>query len=263
MNSISRSYNRQMDQLRPLKVTYGVFLYAAGSTLFELGNTKVLCSITCQQGVPHFLKGKKTGWLTAEYSLLPVSTPIRTVRDSNTLKRNGRNIEISRLIGRALRSVLNLDKLGEYTIFVDCDVMQADGGTRTASITGAYLALKAAVSKWKQIGFLKENIIRDDIAAVSVGVKNGLTLLDLDFSEDSEVDADYNFVLTRSSKIVEIQGSAEKSPLSWNTYDSIKSSAIKGVNEIFEFYDLNSFSNDSFDNNVHKFSSTIYEAMFE
>lgn len=141
--------------------------------------------------------------------------------------------------------------------------MQVDGGTRTASITGAYLALKAAVSKWKQIGFLKENIIRDDIAAVSVGVKNGLTLLDLDFSEDSEVDADYNFVLTRSSKIVEIQGSAEKSPLSWNTYDSIKSSAIKGVNEIFEFYDLNSFSNDSFDNNIHKFSSTIYEAMFE
>lgn len=238
---VNRSGQRRYNQLRPLKVTYDVLTYAAGSVLFEMGNTKVLCAITCQQGVPHFLKGKKTGWLTAEYALLPASTPLRTVRDSNSSKKNGRTIEISRLIGRALRSIVDLNKIGEYTIFVDCDVLQADGGTRTASITGAYLALKAAVAKWIEQGFITNTIISDELAAISVGLNSGCPLLDIDFAEDSSVEADFNFVLTRSGKIVELQGTAEKFPITWQDYDMIRHAAVSGCNEIFEFFDNNSY----------------------
>jgi ribonuclease PH len=180
-----------------------------------MGKTKVLCAVSLQQGVPHFLRGKKTGWLTAEYSLLPASTPIRTVREITANKRNGRTIEISRVIGRALRSVVNLDPLGEQTIFIDCDVLQADGGTRTACITGAYLALKAAVAQWLHRGIISETILIDELAAISVGLAQDTVLLDLDFIEDSATEADFNFVLTRSGKIIELQGSAEKFPIKW------------------------------------------------
>lgn len=228
---------RSYDQVRPLNVTYNVFCYAAGSTLFEMGNTKVLCSITLQQGVPHFLRGKKTGWLTAEYSLLPASTPVRSVREITNGKRSGRNIEISRLIGRSLRSIVNLDKLGEQTIFIDCDVLQADGGTRTACICGAYLALKSAVERWLYEGILSETILVDEIGAISVGISKDLVLLDLDFLEDNATEADFNFVLTRSGKVVELQGSAEQFPLTWEHYDYMRLVAIKGINEIFAFYD--------------------------
>ncbi len=233
----TRANNRRNDELRPLKVTYDILAYASGSVLFEIGSTKVLCAVTRQQGVPHFLRGKKSGWLTAEYSLLPASTPLRTVRDSTSSKRNGRTIEISRLIGRALRSVVKLDKLGEQTIFIDCDVLQADGGTRTASITGAYLALRAAVSNWLAQGIITESILSDEISAVSVGISGGESLLDIDFAEDSTIDADFNYVLTRSGKIIEIQGSAERCPVTWAQHDDMKNIAISGVNTIFEFFD--------------------------
>lgn len=237
----NRPENRASDELRHLKVTYDIFSYAAGSVLFEMGKTKVLCSVTLQNGVPHFLRGKRRGWLTAEYSLLPASTPIRTVREVTANKRNGRTIEISRLIGRSLRSVVNLQALGEQTIFIDCDVLQADGGTRTACITGAYLALKAAQTVWLERGIIPYQFIKDDLVAVSVGVNSQGTFLDMDFAEDSSIDADFNFVLTRSGGVVEVQGSAERGPLTWDNFDQLKAYALKGANDMFEFFDLNSY----------------------
>jgi len=237
MSKYIRSNQRSNDQLRPLHVSYDIFKYASGSTLFEMGNTKVLCSVTLQQGVPHFLRGKKSGWLTAEYSLLPASTPIRTVREVTANKRSGRTIEISRLIGRSLRAVANLAALGEQTIFMDCDVLQADGGTRTACITGAFLALKAAQTAWLGEGLLQEPLLIDELAAVSVGFAGSTPLLDLDFMEDSATEADFNFVLTKSGKLIEIQGSAERFPLTWDQYEDMRSLALKGVNELFGFYD--------------------------
>ncbi|KKR96906.1 MAG: Ribonuclease PH [candidate division TM6 bacterium GW2011_GWE2_41_16] len=238
----ARSGNRSFDDLRELKVTYDVFPYAGGSALFEIGNTKILCSITLQNGVPHFLRGKRTGWLTAEYSLLPTSTPTRTVRESTTNKRNGRNIEISRLIGRALRSIVRLECFNEKTIFIDCDVLQADGGTRSASIVGAYLALRAAQENWYNSGEISESFLRDELAAVSVGSGERGTLLDMDFNEDSATESDFNFVLTRSGGLVEIQGSAEKKPISWEAYEDITQLALIGSKSLFAFYDENIYS---------------------
>ncbi len=236
-----RAGNRGFDELRSLKVTYNIFPYAAGSTLFEMGNTKVLCAVTLQNGVPHFLRGKKSGWLTAEYSLLPASTPIRTVREITANKRNGRTIEISRFIGRALRSVVNLSAIGEQTVFIDCDVLQADGGTRTACISGAYLALKAAQTKWLYEGLISEPFIQDELAAVSVGVSGSHILLDMDFAEDSAIDADFNFVLTRSHKIIEIQGSAEKAPIGWDDHGHMRTLALEGVAQLFAFFDQSAY----------------------
>lgn len=224
-------------QLRPITVSYGVYPYAAGSVLFEIGNTRVLCAVSLQQGVPPFLRGKKTGWLTAEYSLLPASTPTRTVREATTNKRSGRTVEISRLIGRSLRAVVNLDPLGEQTVTIDCDVLQADGGTRAASICGAFLALGAAERQWLSKGIISRSIIRDELAAISVGVGEKGALLDLDYSEDCAVSADFNFVLTRAGNIVEIQGAAEKEPVSFTDYDALRDAAISGVRDIFAMYD--------------------------
>ncbi|KKS68572.1 MAG: Ribonuclease PH [candidate division TM6 bacterium GW2011_GWE2_42_60] len=236
-----RSGNRAPDDLRPIKVTYDVFEYAAGSVLFELGRTKVFCAVTLQTGVPHFLRGKRRGWLTAEYSLLPVSTPIRTVREVTSNKRNGRTIEISRLVGRALRAVSNLQVFGEQTVFIDCDVVQADGGTRIACITGAFLALKAAEATWKARGVIPYNFLKDDLAAVSVGINSQGAFLDMDFAEDSAIDADFNFVLTRSGTVVEVQGSSEREPISWEDFDLTKAYALKGARELFEFFDMNQY----------------------
>ena len=228
-----RTDGRLSNQLRPIKVTYDIFEYAAGSVLYEIGKTKVLCAVTMQEGVPPFLRSKKTGWLTAEYAMLPTATPLRTVRESSSGKRNGRTVEISRMIGRVLRSIIQLDRLGEKTIFIDCDVQQADGGTRTACITGACLALKQASDRWYSEGIISEKILTDEVAAISVGIMNGEALLDVDFSEDSTLDADFNIVLTRSGKLVEIQGAAEKSHLSWEQFESLRSLAEQGINEIF------------------------------
>jgi ribonuclease PH len=233
-HSIVRSSNRAYDHLRELKISYDVFSYASSSVLFELGNTKVLCAVTLTPGVPPFLRGKRTGWLTAEYAMLPTATLTRTSRE-DLLKRNGRSIEISRLISRALRSVVDLSLLGERTIMIDCDVLQADGGTRSAAITGAFLALKKAVDHWVEQQELPRTIILDEIAAISVGFINGQALLDLDFGEDSSADADYNFVLTKSGTIIEIQGTAERQAVSWSAFDQVKQLAIKGINNLFNY----------------------------
>jgi len=235
--AVLRASKRAYDQLRPLKVTYGVYPNASGSTLFELGNTKILCSVNIQQGVPHFLRQKRMGWLTAEYSLLPSSTPVRTVREITANKRSGRVIEISRLIGRSLRAVVDLSVLADQTIFIDCDVLQADGGTRTASITAAFLALRAADELYRRKGIISRSFIRDDLAAISVGVGSKGPLLDMDFKEDSMTDADYNFILTRSGTIVEIQGCAERQPITWEDYEEMRLLAVQGAQELFFFYD--------------------------
>lgn len=232
-SKVIRAGGRSFDQIRPLTIKYDVFEFATASVFLELGKTKVLCAITLQNNVPPFLKGKKVGWLTAEYSMLPTATHIRKERET-AIKQNGRSIEISRLIGRVLRSVVSLDQLGERTIIVDCDVVQADGGTRTACISGAYIALKIAVERWISSGKISSNLIRDDLAAISVGIKNDTLLLDLDFSEDSSVDADFNFVLTRSGNLIELQGSAEQKPIAWHQVEKMRLLAQKGVEEIFK-----------------------------
>ncbi len=231
--TLIRTGQRQHDQLRPISVTYNVMEYASGSVLLELGKTRVICTATVQSGVPPHLKGSKTGWLTAEYAMLPSATHERTPRESTTGKRNGRNMEISRLIGRCLRSVINLANIGEQTIYIDCDVLQADGGTRTACITAASLALMSAQQKWLTSGIIKHPIMNDELAAVSVGITDGTVLLDLDYEEDSEIDADFNVILTKSGTIVEIQGCAERKPMTWDQFESIKSLAIKGVKDMF------------------------------
>lgn len=238
-----RANNRQNNELRPLKVVYDIYANAAGSTLFEMGNTKVLCSVTLQNGVPHFLRGKGAGWLTAEYSMLPASTPMRTIRETTAHKRSGRTIEISRLIGRALRSITHLPGLGEQTIFVDCDVLQADGSTRTACVTGAYLALKAAESRWLALGLIRAPIVTEELAAVSVGINaQGEALLDIDYAEDSNISADFNFVLTRSGKIVEMQGTAEAMPISWEAHEKLRMLALRGVEHLGQFFDVHCFA---------------------
>lgn len=239
--SKSRIEDRAPDELRHLKVTYNIFSYAAGSVLFEMGKTKVLCAVTLQNGVPHFLRGKRRGWLTAEYSLLPAATPVRTVREVTANKRNGRTIEISRFIGRTLRSVANLQVFGEQTIFVDCDVLQADGGTRSACVTGAFLALKAAQAIWKERGVIPYPFLKDDLVSISVGINSQGAFLDMNFAEDSTIDADFNFVLTRSGGVVEIQGAADKGPLKWEDYEKMKLLAEKGAGDLFEFFDMNSY----------------------
>lgn len=236
-HSLLRPGGRAYDQLRPLKVSYDVFGYTASSILFEMGNTKVLCSVTMQPGIPPFLKGTNTGWLTAEYAMLPTATTVRTQRETSTSKRNGRSVEISRLIGRALRSVVALEKLGERSIMIDCDVLQADGGTRTACITGSYFALEHAVNSWLATKQLAEPILTDAIAAISAGVLRGQAILDPDFSEDSEIEADFNFVMTRSGKLIEVQGTAEKQPILWENFDQIKNLATYGIENLFSFFE--------------------------
>lgn len=237
MNKVIKRFDRSFDQLRTVNVTLHFSGYAAGSVLFEIGKTKVLCAVTMQRGVPHFLRGTKTGWLTAEYAMLPTSTSIRSVRESSSVKRNGRSVEISRLIGRSLRSVVSLAQLGEYTITIDCDVLQADGGTRTACITGAYLALREAEKRWLESGAITTPILTGGVAAISVGLVQDAVRLDLDFIEDSHADADFNFVLTSMGNIVEIQGSSERCSISWDVFERIKQLAVTGINDLFSTID--------------------------
>ncbi|MCA9770044.1 ribonuclease PH [Candidatus Dependentiae bacterium] len=238
---MKRVGNRAADRMRKVTVTYNAFGQAPGNVLIELGNTKVLCSVSMQQHVPPFLKGTKTGWLTAEYSMLPMATRIRVQRASSAVKKNSRSIEISRLIGRSLRSIIKLEKFGERTIIVDCDVLHADGSTRTAAISGSYLALRQAIQTWLYKGILTggsvEDYLVDGIAAVSVGIADGVALLDINFAEDSQIDADYNFVLTRSGSVIEIQGSSEKALVSWQQFDAMRTLAIKGVSQLFKEFE--------------------------
>jgi len=234
---IGRFRGRNHNQLRPLHIRHNRFGYSSASVLFEIGNTKVQCSVTLQPGVPSFIRGKGEGWLTAEYAMLPTATMQRLIRESSSGKRNARSMEISRLIGRSLRTAIDLTALGEKTITIDCDVLQADGGTRTACISAAYLALERAEKVWLKKKIIKSSLLKEQVAAVSVGVKDNEILLDLDFAEDSSVDADCNFVMTRSGDIIEVQGTSEKTPISWDTFHKVHKIAFEGIQQLFTFFE--------------------------
>jgi ribonuclease PH len=201
---------REPNQLRPLKITPEYLLTAEGSVLIEAGNTRVLCAASIEETVPGFLRGSGKGWVTAEYSMLPRATATRTAREVAKGRASGRTMEIQRLIGRSLRSVVDLDALGERSVILDCDVLQADGGTRCAAITGAHIALSAALKQLVKFGALKKSPVRDYVAAVSVGIVRGVPLLDLNYQEDSQADVDMNIVMTGSGKFVEVQATGEK-----------------------------------------------------
>jgi len=243
MQNRARAHGRLSDQLRPLHVTFDVFPNASGSLLFSCGNTKILCAVTLQAGVPQFVRGTGSGWLNAEYALLPASTSPRSQRDSATTRTNKRAIEISRLISRALRTVCDLSTLGERTITVDCDVLQADGGTRVASITAASIALHLAQERWLQSNEIAQPFLQDSVAAIAVGVQDDQILLDPDYEEDSIMQADFNVVMTKSGKLIEIQGGAEKSPIAWELFDDVRYAACEGIKQLFTFFDGQTQSN--------------------
>ena len=224
--------DRAADSLRTIKITPHFLPHTDGSCLIESGNTKVICTASIDENVPFFLRGKEQGWVTAEYGMLPASTASRMRREASAGKQSGRTQEIQRLIGRSLRAVVDMAKLGERQILIDCDVIQADGGTRTASITGAFVALQIAVNKLLSDGLITENPIREALAAVSVGVVGGVPLLDLDYPEDSGCDSDVNIVMTESNKIIEIQGTAEGAPFSIEELAKLISLGQKGINEL-------------------------------
>ncbi len=227
-----RPDRRKWNEMRPLRITRGNMKYAEGEAFIEMGDTKVLCSGSVEEGVPNFLKGTGTGWITSEYSMLPRATKTRTTRDSVRGRVGGRSQEIQRIIGRAIRAVVDLNKLGERSIILDCDVVQADGGTRTASINGAFVALTYAVFNLLERGLISENPINDFIAAVSVGLVKGKPILDLCYEEDSIAEVDMNVAMTGSGKIVEIQGTSEKEPFSKEQLDIMLNLAGNGITRI-------------------------------
>lgn len=230
--STIRPSKRSLDQLREIKFTRNYTSYAEGSVLVEFGQTKVLCNATVENKVPVFLKGKNQGWLTAEYAMLPRSTHTRNIRDITKGQPNSRGQEISRLIGRSLRSVIDLGKLGERQIIIDCDVIQADGGTRTAAITGSYVALCDAVKYLLDHQLIVDNPIHQQIAAISVGVYQGIPILDLDYAEDSAAETDMNVVMNNKGEIIEIQGTAEAKPFNRHTLDQLIDLAAGGINQL-------------------------------
>ena len=227
-----RPDGRAPDALRPLKITCNYTCHAEGSVLVEFGNTKVLCTASVEERVPPFLKGKGQGWVTAEYGMLPRSTHTRTDREAAKGKQSGRTQEIQRLIGRSLRAVTDLSALGERQVTLDCDVLQADGGTRCASITGACVALHEALSKLVASGKLESHPMRDFVAAVSVGIVKGVPVLDLNYDEDSACDTDMNVVMTSAGGMCEIQGTAEGTPFTRAELDALLALAEKGIGEI-------------------------------
>ncbi len=230
--SNERIDGRKNHQLRDINITRNYTKYAEGSVLIETGNTIVLCNVSVEDGVPYFIRGQNKGWLTAEYSLLPRSTHTRTIREAAKGKISGRTKEIQRLIGRSLRAIIDLNMLGEKTIWIDCDVIQADGGTRTASITGAYVALVDAINWLMEKEEMEESPIKGFLAATSVGIVNGELLLDLCYAEDSKAQVDMNLVMTGDSRVVEIQGTAEEFPFSRQEMDELINLAEKGINRL-------------------------------
>ena len=229
-----RADGRAWDELRPVKITPKFQSFAEGSAMIELGKTRVLCSVSVEDRVPGFLKGGGTGWITAEYAMLPRATVTRTPRDSSLGRVGGRNQEIQRIIGRSLRAIADLDALGERTFIVDCDVLQADGGTRTAAITGAYVALYQAMQTLANMGVLSSIPLKSAVAATSVGVVHTYMLLDLCYDEDFNADVDFNVVMTSQGKFVEVQGTAEANPFTKESIDSLLSLAEKGIRQLFE-----------------------------
>ncbi len=229
---MSRANGRGAEELRKIKITKNFMKFAEGSCLVEFGNTKVVCTASLEEGVPPFLRGKAQGWLTSEYGMLPRSCKTRVQRESSRGRPSGRTQEIQRLVGRCLRSVVDLKKLGERTIWIDCDVIQADGGTRIASITGSFLALIEALSKMRRDKLIDEIPVSDFVAAVSVGIIDDKPLLDLDYAEDSAAQVDMNVVMTSKGKIIEIQGTAEGQPFSEAQMHTLLQLAKKGIAKI-------------------------------
>jgi ribonuclease PH len=229
-----RPSRRQPDELRAVSLERGVVKYAEGSCLVKFGDTHVLVTATLEERLPPWLKGQGRGWVTAEYGMLPRATSERTRREATAGKQGGRTVEIQRLIGRSLRAVIDLEALGERQITVDCDVIQADGGTRTASITGGWVALYDCIAWMKKRDMLRAEPIRDNIAAISCGVFGGTAVLDLDYAEDSEADTDANFVMTGDGRIVEVQGTAEKEPFSEEQLLALLALARKGVAKLVD-----------------------------
>ena len=225
---------RAADTLRGIKVTPDYLMTAEGSVLIESGHTRVLCAASVEESTPSWLRGTGKGWVTAEYSMLPRATASRTIREVTKGKPTGRTYEIQRLIGRSLRAVVDLTKLSERSIIVDCDVIQADGGTRTAAITGAFIALGIAVRKLRELGTLKENPLRDAVAATSVGIVKGVPLLDLCYEEDSKAEVDMNVVMTGAGQFVEVQSTAEQTPFDDAQLAAMLALAKKGIAELVE-----------------------------
>ncbi len=231
---MKRIDGRASDELRPIRITLGYQTFAEGSALIELGNTRILCAVTIEDRVPAFLKGEGTGWVTAEYAMLPRSTYTRTPRAGSVDKTAGRSQEIQRLIGRSLRAITDMTALGERTFIVDCDVLQADGGTRTAAITGGYIALYQAMHRLKTRRILSSIPLKAAVAATSVGVVDREELLDLCYQEDFAASVDFNVVMTDMGQFVEIQGTAEGKPFSKTTIDLLLSLAEKGIKQLFK-----------------------------
>ncbi|HPL99644.1 MAG TPA: ribonuclease PH [Bacillota bacterium] len=231
---MQRIDGRNNEQIRPVKIIRNYLKHAEGSVLIEMGDTKVICTASVDDKVPPFIKGTGKGWITSEYGMLPRSTEVRKPRESARGRIDGRTMEIQRLIGRALRSIVNLEKLGEITIYIDCDVIQADGGTRTASITGSYVALVDALYKLVQQEKLDEVPLNGYIAAVSVGIKDGEAILDLNYSEDSTCQVDMNMVMTDRGEFIEIQGTGEESPFNKVQLQEMMELAEKGIQELIE-----------------------------
>jgi len=218
--------------MRPVKITPNYLKYAEGSVLIEAGDTRVICAASVEDKVPPFLKGTGSGWVTAEYGLLPRSTETRNVREASRGKVSGRTSEIQRLVGRSLRAVMDIEALGERTIWIDCDVIQADGGTRTASITGSFVAMCLAVRKLKEQGLIERMPVKDYVAAISVGIVDGEVVLDLDYAEDSRAEVDMNVVMNSKGEFIEIQGTAERNPFTRSQMDRLLDLAAGGIKEL-------------------------------
>ncbi|GAB3471812.1 ribonuclease PH [Azotobacter salinestris] len=231
---MKRPSGRAPHQLRPIRITRNYTRHAEGSVLVEFGDTRVICTVSAESGVPRFLKGQGKGWLTAEYGMLPRATGERTAREASRGRQGGRTLEIQRLIGRSLRAALDMSKLGENTLYVDCDVIQADGGTRTASITGAMVALVDALAVLKRRGALKGDPLKQMVAAVSVGIYQGEPILDLDYPEDSDAETDLNVVMTDAGGFIEVQGTAEGEPFQPEELNAMLALATQGIRELFE-----------------------------
>ena len=229
-----RPSGRTASQIRPVTITRNYTCHAEGSVLVEFGNTKVLCNATVEEGVPRFMKGQGKGWVTAEYSMLPRATHTRSQREAARGKQGGRTLEIQRLIARSLRAALDLKLLGENTITLDCDVIQADGGTRTASITGACVALVDALTFMRAKGIIKTNPLKFMVAALSVGIYEGTPIADLEYTEDSAAETDMNVVMTETGKLIEIQGTAEGEPFSFDEMHEMLDIAKHGLRELFD-----------------------------
>lgn len=229
-----RNDGRKIDEIRPVKVDRGYLKHAEGSLLIEVGQTRVLCTATVEDRVPLFLRATGQGWVTAEYGMLPRATKTRTPRESTTGRASGRTFEIQRLIGRSLRAVIDLTRLGERTVLVDCDVIQADGGTRTTAITGAFVALADALIRLQANGQLKGPLLKDFVAGVSVGVVERELLLDLNYAEDSMADVDMNVVMTGAGKFVEVQGTAEEVPFDKTQLDQMLNLASQGIDKLVD-----------------------------